>query len=114
MKKLIALLVVTLCTFIAIGCKEQPPAGEQVTVLPGRHLSEQQVAEIASKALPQVASFSCQFKDGVWEILEPQKGVWGVSSVRTNADGHVFVTSTNATRVVLRVRDADGKVEQAP
>jgi hypothetical protein len=48
----------------------------------------------------------------VWEILEVQKGVWGVSSVTTNADGKVFVSSTNATRVVLRVLDADGKVEQ--
>jgi hypothetical protein len=112
MKKLIALLVVGLCTFVVVGCKQQPPADEQDTVLPGRHLSEHQVADIASKALPQDAAFSCQFKDGTWEILEPQKGVWGVSSVRTNADGHVFVTSTNATRLVLRVRDADGKVEQ--
>jgi hypothetical protein len=32
--------------------------------------------------------------------------------VITNADGKVFITSTNATRVVLRVRDVDGKVEQ--
>jgi hypothetical protein len=81
-------------------------------VLPGRHMSENQVAEIVFRELPKSSEFRCEFKDGKWEILEVQKGVWGVSSVTTNADGKVFVTSTNATRVVLRVRDADGKVEQ--
>ncbi len=111
MKKHIALLAIGLCTFVTIGCKKQQPASPQDTVLPGRHMSEHQVADIASKELPQTA-FSCQFKDGVWEILEPQKGVWGVDSITTNADGHVFIHSTNAMRLVLRVRDADGKVEQ--
>jgi len=86
--------------------------GDKDTVLPGRHMSESQVADIAFRELPRGSSFRCEFKDGVWEILEVQKGVWGVSSVTTNADGKVFVSSTNATRVVLRVLDADGKVEQ--
>ncbi|MGD0745935.1 MAG: hypothetical protein ABSA45_12350 [Verrucomicrobiota bacterium] len=81
-------------------------------VLPGRHMSESQIVDIAFKELPQGSHLRCEFKDGVWEILEVQTGVWGVSSVTTNADGKVFVSSTNATRVVLRVRDADGKVEQ--
>ena len=75
-------------------------------------MSEHQVVEIASKELPQNSALKCEFRDGVWDILEVQKGVWGVSSVITNADGKVFITSTNATRVVLRVRDVDGKVEQ--
>jgi hypothetical protein len=75
-------------------------------------MSESRVADIASRELPKNSALKCEFKDGVWEIMEVQKGVWGVSSVTTNADGKVFVTSTNATRVVLRVRDVDGKVEQ--
>jgi len=81
-------------------------------VLPGRHLSETQVAEIASRELPRTRGFTCKFKDGVWEILELQKNVWGTASITTNADGHVFVYSTNATRLALKVRDADGKAEQ--
>jgi hypothetical protein len=113
MKRHIALLVVGLCLVAGadFGCKKQQPSGEQDTVLPGRHMSEHQVADIASRELPQMA-FSCEFKDGVWEILEPQKGVWGVASATTNADGHVFIHSTNAMRLLLRVQDVDGKVEQ--
>jgi len=101
-----------LAAVAAIGCRKQQSTDDKDTILPGRHLSEHQVADIATKELPQSSAFSCHFKDGVWEILEVQKGVWGVSSVTTKADGHVFVTSTNATRLVLRVRDLDGKVEQ--
>ena len=104
-------LILSVATVAFVGCKKQQPASEQDTVLPGRHMSEHQVADIASKELPQTA-FSLQFKDGVWEILEPQKGVWGVDSITTNADGHVSIHSTNAMRLVLRVQDADGKVEQ--
>ena len=74
-------------------------------------MSERQVADIAFRELPRSSNFSFQFKDGLWEILEPQKGVWGVSSAITNSDGKIVITSTNATRVVLRVQDADGKVE---
>jgi len=91
---------------------KQQSADDKDTVLPGRHMSESQVADIAFRELPQGSHLQCEFKDGVWEILEVQPSVWGVSSVTTNADGKVFVSSTNATRVVLRVRDADGKVEQ--
>jgi hypothetical protein len=91
--------------------KKQQPEGEQDAVLPGRHMSEHQVAILASKALPTNSKFSCEFKDGVWVVSEPQKGVWGVTSATTNADGHVFISSTNALRVVLKVRDADGAVE---
>jgi len=104
--------ILCLVAVTAIGCKKQQSADDKDTVLPGRHMSESQVADIAFRELPQSSRFSCEFKDGVWEILEPQKGVWEVASVTTNADGKVFVRSTNATRVVLRVRDADGKVEQ--
>jgi hypothetical protein len=39
-------------------------------VLPGRHMSESQVVEIAGRELPQASGFRCEFKDGVWEILE--------------------------------------------
>jgi hypothetical protein len=74
-------------------------------------MSESQVAGLVFKESPQTTNFSCAFKDGVWEILEPQKGVWGVASRTTNAEGKIFVRSTNATRVILRVYDADGTVE---
>jgi hypothetical protein len=129
-----------LAAVLAIGCKQQPPpptssAGDQQAgswkkrlanlstgqlpssaedkqaALPSRHLSESQVAELVFKARPQSSNFSCAFKDGVWEILEPQNGVWGVASRTTNAEGKIIVRSTNATRVILRVRDADGTVE---
>ena len=105
-------LILCLAAVAAIGCKKQQSADDKDTILPGRHMSEHQVVEIASGELRQSSPLKCEFKDGVWEILEVQPGVWGVSSVTTNADGKVFVSSTNATRVVLRVRDADGKVEQ--
>jgi len=82
------------------------------TILPGRHMSERQVIEVALSQLPQSSGYRCDFKDGEWEILEVQQGVWGVSSRTTNTDGKITVESTNAMRVVLRVRDADGKVEQ--
>ena len=81
------------------------------TILPGRHMSEHQVIEVAMSQLPQSSGYRCNYKDGEWEILEVQQGVWGVSSRTTNADGKITVESTNATRVVLRVQDADGKVE---
>ena len=112
-KNPIGLLVVglTLAACAAVGCKKRPPAAEQDTVLSGRHLSEHQVADIAFQALSNNAPFECRFKDGVWEIAEVQKDVSGISSIVTNADGRIFVTMTNASRVVLRVRDADGKVE---
>lgn len=87
-------------------------ADDKDTVLPGRHMSESQVADIAIGELPRGSQLRCDFKDGVWEILEVQKGVWGVSSRTTNADGKITIESTNATRVVLRVHDADGKTEQ--
>jgi len=106
------LITIGLVASLVFACKKHQSADDRDTVLPGRHLSEHQVAEIASKALPQNSAIRCEFKDGVWDILEVQKDVWGISSVVTNADGKVFVTSTNATRLVLRVRDADGKVEQ--
>ena len=75
-------------------------------------MSEHQVVERALSQLPQSSGYRCEFKDGVWDILEVQTGVFGVSSRTTNADGKITVESTNATRVVLRVSDADGKVEQ--
>jgi len=105
-------LILCLAAVVAIGCKKQPAADDKDTVLPGRHLSEHQVVEIAFRQLPQSSGYRCEFKDGVWDILEVQPGVWGVSSRATNADGKITVESTNATRVVLRVSDADGKVEQ--
>lgn len=110
-------LILCLVAIAAPGCKAQPvsdltaTANDQDKVLPGRHLSEHQVADIASRELLQSPGFQCQFQDGVWEIREAQKGVWGVSSATTNADGKITITSTNATRVVLLVKDADGTVE---
>ncbi len=89
----------------------KPSADAKDMVLPRRNMSESQVADIVIRELPQCSSFRCEFKDGVWDVLEVQKDVWG-SSAATNADGHTFIHSTNETRVVLRVRDADGKVEQ--
>ena len=74
-------------------------------------MSEHQIVELVSSRLPQSSTHRCEFKDGVWEILEVQKDVWGVFSRTTNADGKITIQSTNAMRVVLRVRDADGKVE---
>ena len=88
-----------------------PQAADKNTVLPGRRLSEQQVIELASNQLPPSSGYRCEFKDGVWEILEVQRNVWGVASQVTNVDGKITIHSTNATRVVLRVRDVDGKVE---
>ena len=106
MKRFIRILCLLAVT--AVG---QELARDKHTVLPGRHMSESQVVDIALKELPHTSEVQCEFKNGVWQVLEPQKGVWGVSSMRTNAEGKVFVTSTNTTRLVLRVRDADGKVE---
>jgi PBP1b-binding outer membrane lipoprotein LpoB len=100
-----------LANVITRGINATPQTDDKDTVLPGRHMSESQVADIGFRELPQNSGLRCEFKDGVWEILEVQKGVWGVSSTTTNADGKIVVASTNATRVVLRVRDADGKVE---
>ena len=85
--------------------------GKEV-VLPGRHMAEHQIVNLVSSQLSQSSDYRFEFKDGVWEILEVQKNVWGVSSRTTNADGKVTIQSTNATQVVLRVRDADGKVDR--
>jgi hypothetical protein len=95
----------------AAHIEERQSADDKEPILPGRHLSESQVADIAFKELPPGSSVKCEFKAGVWEILAPQRGVWGVSSRTTNTDGKITIESTNATRVVLRVRDSDGKVE---
>jgi hypothetical protein len=103
--------VLCLAAVAAAGCGKQQAPDDKATVSPGRHLSESQVADIAFKALPQGVNFRCEFKEGVWEILEVRNGSFGVASVTTNAEGRILVRSTNATRVVLRVRDADGKVE---
>ena len=126
-------LILCLAAGVAVGCKKQPSAqgkdgampgqpapaavvavsaDDKNVVLPGRHMSESQVMDIAFKELPQGSRLQCEFKEGVWDVLEVQAAVWGVASVVTNADGKVLVTSTNATRLVLRVRDADGKAEQ--
>ena len=86
-------------------------ADDQDSVQSGRKLSEHQVVDLACRELPQVSALRCEFKDGVWNVLEVQKNVWGVSSLTTNSAGKVFITSTNATRLVLRIRDADGEVE---
>ena len=106
------ILALGLAAIAVISCKHQQATDNKNLALPERHLSEDQVVEIASSQLPRSSAFRCEFKDGVWEILEVQKGVWGVSSRTTNAEGKITIESTNATRVVLRVRDADGKVEQ--
>jgi hypothetical protein len=89
----------------------RPLADDKQTVLAGRHKSESQVAEIAGRELSGVQNFSCQFTNGVWEIMEIQTGTW-ISSSTTNADGHIFVHSTHPAQLVLRVSDADGKIER--
>lgn len=98
---------------ITAGCKGQPSAEveDKEAVLTGRHLSEHQAVAIAAKQLP-AATLQCEFKDGMWEISTAQKNVWGVSSAITNTDAKITITSTNATKLVLRVRDADGNVEK--
>jgi hypothetical protein len=100
-----------LANIITRGTNVTTQTHDTDTILPGRHMSEHQVIEVAMSQLPQSSGYRCDYKDGEWEILEVQQGVWGVSSRTTNADGKITVESTNATRVVLRVRDADGKVE---
>src|SRR5215472_6498560 len=102
-----------LAATLATGCKKKNgiPA-EKDAVLRGRHMSEHQVIDLALNQLPQGPAYACEFKDGVWEISEVQKNVWGVSSRTTTPEGKLVIASTNATRVVLRVRDADGKIEQ--
>lgn len=86
-------------------------ANDKESILPGRHMSESQVAEIAGRELSGIQNFSCQFTDGIWEISEVQTGTW-VSSTTTNADGHIFVRSTHPEQLILRVSDADGKIER--
>jgi len=89
----------------------RPLADDKKTVLPGRHMSESQVAEIAGRELSGVPNFVCQFTNGVWEIVEFQTGTW-ISSTTTNTDGHIVVHSTHPAQLVLRVSDADGKIER--
>ena len=86
-------------------------ADDKQTVLPGRHMSESQVAEIAGRELSGVQNFSCQFTDGVWEISEIKVGTW-ISSSTTNADGHILVHSTHPAQLVLRMSDTDGRIER--
>jgi hypothetical protein len=133
MKDRTLLIALTFLALAFVSCSKHPPAGtyherlanlstqhtnittqaqDRDTILPGRHMSEQQVVDIASRELPQGIPLRCEFRDGVWHILEVQKNVWGISSATTNADGKVFITSTNPTRIVLKVHDTDGQVEQ--
>ena len=104
-------LTLIFAALLTIGSKGQPSVEHIDVVLPGRHLSEHQAVEIASQELDTKSTLQCEFRNGVWEILEVQKKVWGVSSATTNAAGKIMIVSTNATKLVLRVRDADGKVE---
>jgi hypothetical protein len=117
------LMTLALCTavIVAAGCKKndtsqpQKVPVEKTTVQPGRHMSEEQVMDVAFRQLQPTArgvGYQCEFNNGVWEISETQPKVWGVSSRTTNADGKIVITSTNATRLVLRIKDADGQVEQ--
>jgi len=109
MKRFIGML--SLAAMLIVGCKWAPTANDREAVLPGRHLSEGQVVEIACKQLPPDVHLQCAYRDGIWDISKVQTGVWGVASRTTNADGKVFITSTNALQLVLRIRDADGAVE---
>jgi hypothetical protein len=132
MKSRTSIVTLALFALALASCSKRPPEGtyhdrlatlnardtnitiqthDTDIILPGRHLSERQVADIAFRALPQSSDYRCEFKDGVWDILEVQKNVWGASSRMTNTDGKITIESTIATRLVLRVRDADGKVE---
>lgn len=84
---------------------KQESAEDKTTAQLKRRLSEQQVAGIVTRELPNVQHFSCEFKNGIWEIIEVQPHVWGVSAQTTNAAGNITIQSTNATRVILRVKD---------
>jgi hypothetical protein len=97
-------LTLCLAAIAAVGCKKHAAASDMDTILPGRHMSEHQVIDIARRELPVGVPFRCEFTNSAWEILEIQK--------ETNANGKVIITPTSATRVVFRVRDIDGKVEQ--
>jgi len=97
-------LTLCLAAVAAIGCKKQTPAYDYDSVFPGHHLSEHQALNIAAKELAVGGlPLRCEFTNGIWEILEIQK---------TNIDGKAMITPSSATRVVLRVRDVDGTVEQ--
>jgi len=115
MKKRASLVVTFLSLALAGHSWYSQAADDKDTVLPGRHMSEQHAVDIAFEMLPHLpedARIDCQFKDGDWEIMEIQKDVWGVSSQTTNANGRIVITDTNATRVLLKVHDADGQVEK--
>ena len=86
-------------------------ADDKSAVLPGRHMSESQVAEIVKRELPAIHNFSCQFTNGVWEIMKVETGSW-ISSTTTNANGHIVVHSTHPTQLILRVSDTDGKIDR--
>jgi len=122
MKYSTSIITLTLLTLVFAGCSKHSPntastlqkdSGTQTTqetveaqkhdtdtILPGPRMSQQQVIEAAWSQLPHNLRYLCKFKNGEWDILEVPEGV----------------APTNATRVVLRVRDTDGKVEpvQAP
>ena len=105
------LITLILCLAVAgvIGCKKKQP---QYEVLPGRHLSESQVLDLAAlPPSPDKTMYRVDFKDGTWEISLVQLSVWGTSSAKTNADGRVEITKTNSSQVVARIRDVDKKVE---
>ena len=67
-------------------------------------MSESQAINLAKEALPPPTAetaknvYRLDFKDGSWEM----------SLVKTDVNGHV---ETTGSQVVVRIRDADGKVE---
>ena len=95
--------ILCLAALVAVGCTKQSAANEYDSVLPGRHMSEHQVVDIAGRALPVGLPFRCEFTNGVWETLEIQK--------EKGADGKAIIRPNSATRVVLRIRDIDGTIE---
>jgi len=98
-----SLILITLFTFPFGGCSKHASDAASTLQkdsviqpnLSGPRMSQQQVIEAAWSQLPHNLRYLCKFKNGEWDILEVPEGV----------------DPTNATRVVLRVRDADGKVE---
>jgi hypothetical protein len=103
MKAWTSLIWITLFTLPFDGCSKHSPDATSTlqkdsiiqTNLSVPRMSQQQVIEVAWSQLQQNLRYRCNFKNGEWDILEVPIGV----------------DPTNATRVVLRVRDADGQTE---
>jgi hypothetical protein len=100
-KQTISLLLACAVALVSTGCTKKHSPDE---ILPGRHMSESQAIKLAKEALPLPTSetaknvYRLDFKNGSWEM----------SLLKTDANGQV---ETTGSQVVVRIQDADGKVE---